>query len=134
MARGAELSEVDDFNVYAWARVEEALQATRKKPIGVRWADANNGDQNNPNYRSRLCAKELKLKDPGKEGTFAATPPLEALRFLCSLMMAAPGQEGAEAQQRGVMVSLFMDATRAHFHSPTDELIYVDAPPERHRP
>eukprot|EP00959_Pyramimonas_sp_CCMP1952_P274620 5740847-Pyramimonas_sp.AAC.1 len=78
-AREAELSEVDDFKVYAWARVEEALQATGKKPIGVRWADANKGDHNNPNYRSRLCAKELKVKDPGKEGTFAATPPLEAL-------------------------------------------------------
>eukprot|EP00959_Pyramimonas_sp_CCMP1952_P201794 4219769-Pyramimonas_sp.AAC.1 len=32
------------------------------------------------------------------------------------------------------MVLLLMDATRAHFHGPTDELIYVDAPPERHRP
>ncbi|CAK0899675.1 unnamed protein product [Prorocentrum cordatum] len=134
-AREAELREADDFKVYKWAPVEEAAQVTGKKPIGVRWSDANKGDQNNPNYRSRLCAKELKVKDPGKEGTFAATPPLEALRFLCSLMMTAPGGEDAEAQQRGdTLLLLFMDATRAHFHSPTDELIYVEAPPERHRP
>ncbi|CAK0851674.1 unnamed protein product [Prorocentrum cordatum] len=125
-AREAELREVDDFKVYKWAPVEEAVQVTGKKPIGVRWSDTNKGNHNNPNYRSRLCAKELKVKDPGKEGTFAATPPLEALRFLCSLMMTAPGGEDAEAQQRGDTLLLFMDATRAHFHRPTDELIYVE--------
>eukprot|EP00959_Pyramimonas_sp_CCMP1952_P461331 9481397-Pyramimonas_sp.AAC.1 len=49
--------------------------------------------------------------------------------------MTAPGGEDAEAQLRGdTLLLLFMDATRAHFHSPTDELIYVEAPPERHRP
>ncbi len=54
-------------------------------PIKVRWIDINKGDTENPEYRSRLVAKEIK-KD-SREDLFAATPPLEALKILFRLAM-----------------------------------------------
>ena len=38
------------------------------------WIDINKGDEDMPNYRSRLVAKEF--NDGAGEGLFASTPPL----------------------------------------------------------
>ena len=46
----------------------------------------NKGDSERMEVRSRLVAKEFKWRDPFMEGTFAATPPLEALRYVLSWM------------------------------------------------
>ena len=53
---------------------------TGKKPIGVRWVDINKGDDQNPDYRSRLVAKEINTGHD--DDLFAATPPIEALKIL----------------------------------------------------
>ena len=45
----------------------------------------NKGDAENPEYRSRLVAKEIK-KD-NRDDLFAATPPLEALKLLIGMAM-----------------------------------------------
>ena len=47
---------------------------TGKDPIGTRWVDVKKGDDVNPEYRSRLVAKEIKRDN--REDLFAATPPL----------------------------------------------------------
>ena len=52
------------------------------KFVGTRWLDINKGDEDNPEYRSRLVGKEY--NDGFEEGLFASTPPLEALRWLIS--------------------------------------------------
>ena len=39
-----------------WGRAEKA-------PVRVRWMDINKGDQGNPDYRSRLVARQLKAYD-----------------------------------------------------------------------
>ena len=44
-----------------------------------RWIDVNKGDDTNTVYRSRMVGKEF--NDKVIEGLFAATPPLEALRY-----------------------------------------------------
>ena len=44
------------------------------------WVDANKGDKENPEYRRRLVAKEIKRDK--REDLFAATPPLEAKTVL----------------------------------------------------
>ena len=49
------------------------------KIIKSRWIDINKGDDENPNYRSRMVGKEF--NDREIEGLFAATPPLEARRW-----------------------------------------------------
>ena len=47
------------------------------KTIRARWIDNNTGDDDNPNYRSRMVGEEFNNSEI--EGLFAATPPLEAL-------------------------------------------------------
>ena len=39
-------------------------EKTGKRPIGVKWVGINKGDEANPEYRSRLLAKEIN-KDTG---------------------------------------------------------------------
>ena len=88
------------------------------------------GDEKAPKYRSRLCAKEFRASDPLKAGCFAATPPLEALRLLLSMCMSECDNDvDRESSKRAKWKLLFMDAIRAHFHSPDSpvrEAIYVD--------
>lgn len=36
-----------------------ARQQTGRPPVTVRWVDVNKGDGQNPNYRSRLAARQL---------------------------------------------------------------------------
>ena len=52
---------------------------TGKEPIGVRWVEANKGDDVNPNVRSRLVAMEFSYNKLNT--VFAATPPWEAKKM-----------------------------------------------------
>ena len=68
------------MKVYTKVPVEECWANTGKAPIATRWIDINKGDENEPNYRSRLVAKEFKTDE--RPELFAATPPSECLRLL----------------------------------------------------
>ena len=72
-ARAEELKYFDDMGVYEYASLDECHDVTKKGPIGTRWIDINKGDTANPNYRSRLVAKEFKVDN--RPELFAATPP-----------------------------------------------------------
>ena len=61
----------------------EARRITGRPPITVRWVDVNKGDNEQPNIRSRLVARQI--RQAGEEAIFAPTPPLEALRSVISL-------------------------------------------------
>ena len=96
----------------------------------MRWIDVNKGDSNKPNIRSRAVLQETKRRSTlGQDGdisaTFAATPPLEALRTMLSLCMS---QKGLPARERRVLG--FYDVSRAHFHSPAKRTMYVRTLPE----
>ena len=84
-ARQLEMVYLDNKKVYDKRPIKEAFQNTGRQPIGVRWVDVNKGDDESPNYRSRLVAKDFRRK--GEDSIFAPTPPLEALRTI--LMLAA---------------------------------------------
>ena len=71
---------------------EEAFRRAGKAPISVKWVDTNKGDDEQPNYRSRLVAREIRKK--GENPIFAPTPPLEALRTV--LMLASTPSLWAE--------------------------------------
>ena len=45
--------------------------------------DSNKGDDNDPNVRCRLLAREI--RKAGEDPIFASTPPLESLRTILSL-------------------------------------------------
>ena len=60
--------------MYEKAPISECWNSTGQEPIGTRWVDVNQGDDENPDYRSRLVAQELHTHK--REDLFAATPPL----------------------------------------------------------
>ena len=51
--------------------------------ITTKRADTNKGDTSRPNCRSRLVGREV--KHDKRLDLFSATPPLETLKFLCSM-------------------------------------------------
>ena len=63
--------------------MEEAKRTTGRPPITVRWVHVNKGDDDVPNLRARLVAREM--RGAGEEAIFAPTPPLEGLRTVLSL-------------------------------------------------
>ena len=79
------MKEFKKHGVYTKVSEKECWRVTGKGPIGTRWVDINKGDEDRPEYRSRLVAKELKTDK--REDLFAATPPIEALKLLISMAM-----------------------------------------------
>ena len=82
--------------VYDKVKEEECWEKTGKAPIRVRWLDINKGDEKNKDYRSRLAAQDFKRDN--REDLFAATPPLEAKKWLFSC--AALKEEDANMGRR----------------------------------
>ena len=76
-------------------------------------------------YRIRLVGKEF--DDGQMDGLFAATPPLEYLRFLVS--RCASSQLGPRPTK--LMVQ---DVKKAYFYAPATRDVYADLPPERAQP
>ena len=86
-----EMKKFDEHKVYTKVPIAEALKVTGKRPIGSCWIDISKGDSQNPNYRSRLVAQEIKRN--ADEGMFAATPPLEAKKGRFSMVMTQYAKE-----------------------------------------
>ena len=102
-----------------WAKrpVQEPLERMGKPPISVKWVDTNKGDDEEPNCRSRLVAKDFRRK--GDSSIFAPTPPLEALRSILMLaatpILWAPSWVCMEGPHR--MQVSFVDISRAYFNA-----------------
>ena len=124
-ARREEVQWVKDFKVYE--KVPEA-QSKGKPFIDMRWMDLNKGDEAHPLYRSRLVGRELRKRNPGMEGTFAATPPLEAFKYLLSSLMTV--RRRGPLRRRAKRKMLVLDVSRAHFHAPAVREVYVKLPEE----
>ena len=132
-ARALELEYFNDKKVWEKRPREEAFRRTGKKPITIKWIDTNKGDDESPNYRSRLVAREI--RKAGEDPIFAPTPPLESLRTVLSL--AATDMKGAKKRVRDPLslertqVS-FIDICRAYFCASTDpnDPSYVELPLE----
>ena len=78
--------------------------------------------------RSRLVAIEENVHEVKmgilRDDVFSATPPVEAVRLLMRLMMT----ESWQATSFGLM---FVDISRAHFHSPSRRRVFAEWLPER---
>ena len=120
-AREEEL--VLERRVYVEADVEECVKVTGKNPIQVRWVDVDKGFGV---YRSTLVAKDFRPKNKidDREGLYAATPPLEVVKFL--IMQAA-----TKCRQREVRKVMLFDSSKAHLCAPVEGEQYVDLAPER---
>ena len=127
------MAYVASKNVWTKATRQEAFAKQGKAPITVKWLDVNKGDDESPNYRSRLVAREVRR--PWEPSMFAPTPPLEALRSVLSLAATnLPGtqehvRDGAASTRTQISV---IDIKRAYFNARTDEdsPTYVELPPE----
>ena len=130
-ARGDEMKKFRQHNVYTKVPIAECVATTGKQPIGSKWIDINKGDEKEPNYRSRLVAKEIR-RDPN-EDMFAATPPLEAKKCLFSLVMSTFARGRCKKEARHSKL-LFVDASRAYFYAPSRRPVFVKLPEEDDEP
>ena len=57
-ARKKEMDYVKSKGLWAKRAVKECWERTRGPPVTVRWVEVNKGDDQNPNIRSRLVARQ----------------------------------------------------------------------------
>ena len=118
--------------------MNEALSKTGKPPITVTWVEVNKGDDFNPKIRSRLVAREIRLR--GEEAIFAPTPPLESFQRVFShatTQFVNEPQNVWDCDSPDRQMIYFMDILRACFNAKVDEsdpfyvelLREIDAPP-----
>lgn len=106
------------------------LETTNAAHVGTKWVDMNTGDGCRLMFRSRCAAAELKAHQ-AKAGihsdeVFRATPPSEAVGLWMSLTM-------TERKDSEMLKMIFIDSSRAHFHSSERRHVFVEAAPERAR-
>ena len=120
-ARKKELGYFEAKKVWEKRAMGEARRVTGRPPITVRWVDVNKGDNEHPNIRSRLVARQI--RQAGEDAIFAPTPPLEALRSVLSLAMTdfpgRPKHVRDGASERRTQISA-IDISRAYFNAVTD--------------
>ena len=98
--------------------------AKRKSTIiSTRWIEINKGYDANAVYRSRLVGKEF--NDGQMDGLFAATPPLEALRFL--VHEAATVRSSEEMGSKVIMVN---DVARTFLEARVMRHVCIEIPKE----
>ena len=128
VAREVELQWIKKMQVYELVDEKEAREKTGRQPISVRWVDTNKGDDQVPNYRSRLVAQEVRTAGqrvlPDAQ-LFSSMPPLEALKVLCSLMVSMKVSKVGVALKIGVI-----DISRAHFYGKAKRDVYIKLPEE----
>ena len=122
-ARRIELQFFNKKGVWRKVPLEEARRRTGRPPISTRWVDVNKGDEQNPNYRSRLVARQMKAHDHSGVSYFAPAPPLEALRTVISMAVTEIGSHkpilDPLSPHRSQISSV--DVKRAYFNAVIDE-------------
>ena len=126
-AREEEMAEFRKHGVYVKVPLRKCWDETGKEPIGVRWVDINKGDRDNPEYRSRLVAQEIKTDK--REDLFAATPPLEAKKMLLSWAVTEGIGYKRGMEKMGMKLD-FIDVRRAYFHARARRRVFVKLPEE----
>ena len=96
--------------------------------ITTKGVDTNKGDEKDPNYRAKLVGRELALTK--RHDLFAATPPLEALRMLISLVASKQGQK----RDSDNFIPMTNDVKRAYFYALATRPIYIRIPEEDMEP
>jgi len=128
-ARQEEMDYMRKLKVFKHEPVSACWAITGAAPLPVDWVDVNKGDDKKVEIRSSLVVQETKRKTTiapdDIAATFAATPPIEALRFLFSLGMSSWAVSADE-----MLVFIFIDISRAHLRSDLIRGVFVDAPKE----
>ena len=130
-AREEEIRYMMRIRVWDESTWEECYRQTGKGPISARWVDVDKARDEVIDVRSRLCARDFKVRGDGREfDVFASMPPLEAKRLLFRMAVA----DGAISKQpkKGKAKLMFIDAKKAHLsgHLKEDEYVRAQLPPE----
>ena len=154
VARETELEFIDKKPLHELMRTALAWEVAWKPPISTRWVDINKGNYDNPEYRSKWVARQVKVSETTE--FFAATPPWEAVKMLLSMAASQVGyartggrkKAGGGRRKRGVQNSQhwvanckgkdalkldLLDISRAHFNAKPKGPTYVNLPSERER-
>ena len=123
-ARKLDMQFFKEMNVYTNVQRKEA-QERGHKIISTRWLDVNKGDQAKPDYHSRLVGREINTH--ARLDLFAATPPLESLRVICSLC-------ASNQRRRDPFVILSVDVKRAYFCAKSTRPVYTEIPIDDYEP
>ena len=124
-ARAEQLGEVKKFNVYGKVPIQNCWNDTGKDPIGVRLLTINKGDDENPEIRCRIVAKEFNTSK--REDLFAATPPLEAKKMLFSFAVTEGIGYQKGKKEEGMKLD-FIDIRRAYYHAVARRKVYIKLP------
>ena len=116
-ARKLEIEYFHKMTVYEKVPISQAKEVG-KQILGVRWVDVRKADGT---HRSRLVAKEIKTYNAPE--LFAATPPIETLKYLMR----------RAAQDRSLEI-MHIDVTRAYFYADVSRDVYVRLPAEDQAP
>ena len=128
-ARADEVAGLKQLGTWVERPISESFDKTGKAPIQGRWVECNKGDDENPDVRSRAVVCETKrvsnIAPDDINSVFSATPPLEAIRAQCSLMMSLKPVDGEP------ILLQFLDISKAHLHCPVlRDNVYVRLPKE----
>jgi len=133
-ARRKEMEYFSSKGVWLKVPRQQCYDVTRRPPITVRWVDVNKGDDDNPRYRSRLVARQLKVMDSSDSTYFAPSPPLEALRTVLALAQTSvgdykPNLDPSSADRTQIST---LDISRAYFNAikDGDDVTFVELPAE----
>jgi hypothetical protein len=133
-ARATELQYFNSKGVWRKRPRQEAFARTGRQPISVRWVDVNKSDEENPRYRSRLVARQLKATDKSGDSYFAPTPPLESLRTILTFASSDIGswKTCRDPKSENRTQILILDIARAYFNAKLDDdrPTYVQLPAE----
>ena len=113
--------EMDFFKRLGVYRKLPRDQVPRGRIITTKWVDTNKGSALEPEYRSRLVGREIKTD--ARPDLFAATPPLESLRYVASLC-------ASSQSRRNPHRILTIDVKRAYFYAPVRRPIFIELPAE----
>ena len=132
-AREEEVHEVIKYKVIDVVPRQRLIDSG-KRPIDTRWSDTNKGTEEEPAYRSRLCAREMKHRQvkgwdemAGSESDlFASMPPIEVVKILFSEYVSRQMSRSRKCLKVGLY-----DVRRAHFNAEaTRDDLFIEIPDE----
>ena len=130
-ARKEELEFMLGIGVWEESTWEDCLANTGKPPVTTKWVDIDKGRNGEVKVRSRLVARDFRVKGDDRQfEVFAAMPPIEAKRLLFRMAM-MDGAVGGD-KRRGAVKLMFVDIKKAHLNGKLTEekYAYVQLPLE----
>jgi len=132
-ARQEEVDQVRKHNVIDIVPRQRLIESG-KKALDTVWVDTNKGTADRPDYRSRMCAREIKARQKlglapeagHPSDLFASMPPYEAVKLIFSLYASRRRSRAGKVLKIGLY-----DVKRAHFNAAaTRPDLFIEVPTE----